>query len=105
MSQAGAVAVGAALALACVHKNQPVPPSPPGPAALRGSGSAMVGGCTIGANAVVQGAAGGIGREVVKKLFEHGVRTVIGVDLRLAGKCVWAALPPPTHTTHLLIQH
>ena len=103
MSQAGAVAVGAALALACVHKNQP-PPSPPGPAALRGSGSAMVGGCTIGANAVVQGAAGGIGREVVKKLFEHGVRTVIGVDLRLAGKCVWAALPPTT-TTHLLIQH
>ena len=100
MSQAAAVvAVGAALALACVQKNEPLRP-PPAPAALCSTGSAMAGGCTIGANAVVQGAAGGIGREVVKKLFERGVRTVIGVDLRLAGMCARGALFSPPIYSH-----
>ncbi len=65
---------------------------PMGVAACRRGNSAMAGGCTIGANAVVQGAAGGIGREVVKKLFARGVRTVIGVDLRLADRATMSEL-------------
>jgi NAD(P)-dependent dehydrogenase (short-subunit alcohol dehydrogenase family) len=45
-----------------------------------------------GSNAVVQGAAGGIGREVVRKLFDRGATTVIGVDLRLRDAATRAEL-------------
>lgn len=38
----------------------------------------------MGCNAVVQGCAGGIGQQVVKRLFDAGVATVVGVDLRLS---------------------
>lgn len=41
---------------------------------------------------MVQGAAGGIGREVVKKLFDRGVKTIVGVDLRLGDAALTSSL-------------
>jgi len=64
------------------------------PSALlpRRRASSTTAGCTVGPAAVVQGAAGGIGRQVVKKLFERGVATVVGADLRLADSATLAEL-------------